>query len=48
MKKNYKLVVWITTEQKEKLDRQAKEQKVYTAELCRKKLFSDIILNFRE
>jgi len=38
MKKNYKLVVWISTEQKEKLERQAREEKISTAELCRRRL----------
>ena len=46
MKKNFKLVVWITTEQKEKLERQAREEKVFTAELCRRKLLKDITLNY--
>lgn len=47
MKKNYKLVIWITTEQKEKLERQAKEENMkFVAELCRRKLLKDITINY--
>ncbi len=46
MKKNYKLVVWIETDLKEKLDEQAKKENISTSEICRRKLIRDTKIIF--